>query len=387
MLKRGINDSKTSKIAKEIREVGAAEQALAGLAHVEVDGLSRKQRRRQRAAAVRRVAVDANPVRGPASSRYGDVLAGLIEDESEELFAYARGVVDPFSCGTRLPDPTTLTPTGLFRFRETGTLTTDATGAALMMLAPLWGDTVCIGSGTFTWGAAGITGGCLRFSQSVSVNGLINGARLVGLRVTMEPISSALATTGQVATASWGSRAFAAYPSVAESSSNPTGNVQGLPKLKRCHGFWVGNSNVREGGLNPDELYIREAFYSPDTAVTGVAPAVLSLTVEGAPASAAVLQVTVDACFEATVNTNAVPLATPGSNEAAKEVVQLVSHPKVMSELHKPHEADKFLENAAKWVWGHKDDIAEGVQHSAGTMLKVAKAAAPYVASLAPLLL
>lgn len=312
-----------------------------------------------------------------AQSRVGGVVANSIEDRAREEFRYVQGLVFPALSGP-IPDLVT-EPTSWTCFKETGQVTSSATGTVRIQVLPTIGDMLCTagGGGTAVFGVPGVTGGCSQYTDAPAYRGLIDGVRCTALAVELKVIASSLVNQGTIAVGLT-PVSPAAYLTSAQISRLPSQQSKGLPELvtESMH-FYMEFGSFAGAAGNWRFLDFQAAgnAHSPSSPCINIA-------LDGAAANTAVFLIKVSSAWEAVSTNRILPLSTPFTSNVAMEAASIVSHPAVRKLLRSKSERSSFATDAAKWIWDHRGAVTGASSEIMELAGRAAGAIAPLILSL-----
>jgi hypothetical protein len=332
--------------------------------------------------------------------RIAGVLRRALVSWKKTSFERLRGEFFPLEGGP-LPDFSTTEPTAWVPLAEAGIMGTDATGIIRAQFFPHPNDTWCVGSGTGTFGVAGVTAGCRGFSAFPKLQGsgvsdsMIEGFRCTGFRILIQAVCNDFNNQGTVAVALAPHQSgISGYPSSATLSTFPYREQWSVKHLQSKTEAFVMLFASTQGATG---AYIRDAFQDLWNGATLVGHSPFSPTiyiaVDGAANSTSLLRVTLEMGVEGTLETrslvggsNNAPIG-PAISDAASDA--LASHPAVQAMARESPNGDSFVSKALKLAkregmeaWEEIHPIVEQL----GGMANAAKSVGAYVGDVAPFL-
>lgn len=334
----------------------------------------------------------------PGQDRVSTILRRTILNWQKTAFSQLRGEFFPLEGGP-LNDLATTEPTAWVPLAETGTVSTDLNGILRMQFFPQPNDMWCVGSGGSTFGVPGVTGGCRGFTawpklQGINVSdAVVDGYRVTGFRVKLRAICNSFNNQGTVAVGLVPHQSgFPGYPSTAQISTFPYSDRWSVADLQTQPASFVmlfASTIGDQGG------WIREAFRDLYGA-GGLIPhspysPTIFLSIDGAATSTTILEVTVEAAFECTLdsrlltgdgNATANALDAPQSMKLSPEASDsLARAPEIHALAKKVDNGDTFVDSAIKWAQKTGHEAMEEVQpilDELGGMTGILKKIAPY---------
>jgi hypothetical protein len=311
-----------------------------------------------------------------------------------------------------IPDLGTTVPTAKYCFRNAGTVTTDGAGDFLVLMTPLLRTAVFVVTGStdygYQYGADGVTKRSSVQLADLVANAAATGYRRVGRRLTVKFLEALTETQGQIA--------------YANMVADPTSGVGpgNLADVIAVPGAFVGTAAelFKDGSFSIPLLteaviqgttglpYNEQAFIELAYDFSQSNVNYIAIAGSGLPTNTAVLQLDDLHVIEVTTNSVLIP-TTPngGSIKGLHASMQLAQHPRVVTEAHhpegKPTPLAKALNNHENGIWNWLGSaIKQGenfgsevaslvgeVADAASMIVNGVEKAAPYAASVAPLLM